>query len=100
MERPRSVGMAWYRAEDYARLREVVEDAARLPASFEAWRASAEQVEREVARSGVAVVRVTVEPEAFLAWCRHHDQAPNGAARSRYANEAAQRKGEATPDAG
>ncbi|MEH3148001.1 MAG: hypothetical protein PGN34_22285 [Methylobacterium frigidaeris] len=95
MERPRSVGIAWYRAGDYARLREAMEDSDRLPASFEAWRASAEQVEREVSRSGVAVIRVTIEPDAFLDWCRNSGATPNGSARARYANEIAARSDDA-----
>ena len=87
-ERPRRVGMAWYRAEDYPRLRALVQDADRLPLSYDGWVVSAEQLEREVTRSGVAVVRVELRPDAFVAWCAQRDLAPDGAARARFANEA------------
>ncbi|WP_018262243.1 hypothetical protein [Methylobacterium sp. WSM2598] len=90
MERPRRIGMPWYRAEDYARLRALMQDADRLPTSHEAWRVSAEQVEGEVTRSGVAVVRVVVEPDEFAAWCNERGLRADGAARARFANEKAE----------
>jgi hypothetical protein len=95
MERPRRVGMAWYRPEDYDRLRATLADGAKLPASYDAWRISAEQVEATVSQSGVAVLRVQVEPEAFATWCEQHGLATDGAARARYANEAAEQLGDA-----
>jgi hypothetical protein len=85
VERPRSVAMAWFRADDYPQVRSGMDDAARLPASYQAWLLSAEQVESEIVRSGVAVERVYLEPDAFLAWCAETGAAPNGAARARYA---------------
>ena len=88
MERPRRVGMAWYEADDYSRLRAMMQDADRLPARHEGWLISAEQLEREVARSGVAVVRVRLTPDAFLAWCEARELPADGAARARYASEA------------
>lgn len=66
----------------------MMQDADRLPASYEGWVISAEQLQREVARSGVEVVRVRLTPDAFLAWCAARDLLANGAARARYANEA------------
>lgn len=95
MTRPRRVALPWYRAADYARLCSLMADGDRLPARYDAWRLSAEQVEREVARSGVAVVRIEIEPEAFAAWCAHHGLARDGAARARFANEAMQQAPEA-----
>ncbi|TGD96053.1 hypothetical protein [Methylobacterium nonmethylotrophicum] len=85
MERPRSLGLAWYEPGDYPRILEVMEDSG-LPASYAAWLMSATQVEREVSRSGVAVVRVRLEPETFLAWCREKGFAPNAKARAEFAS--------------
>lgn len=99
MERPRIVGMAWYEAEDYGRLRAVMQDADRLPASYEGWVISAEQLEREVTRSGVSVIRVRLTPDAFLAWCAARDLSPNGAARARFATEAVAQADEGQPAA-
>lgn len=85
MERPRSVGIAWYEPGDYARIREMAESG--LPESYAAWQMSATQVEREVSRSGVAVARIRIEPEAFLAWCRAKDTAPDAKARAAFVRE-------------
>ncbi|KMO29422.1 hypothetical protein VQ02_29690 [Methylobacterium variabile] len=88
MDRPRSVGIAWYEASDYPRIREVMEEAGGLPESYAAWLMSATQVEREVSRSGVAVVRVRLEPDAFLAWCRARGVVPNAKARTDFVLDA------------
>ena len=87
MSRPRRVGLPWYGPEHYDALRHGFVDGAKLPASYEAWRISAEQVEREVQRSGVEVVRVPIEPGAFTDWCVRTGSASDGAARARYAAE-------------
>jgi hypothetical protein len=87
MERPRVVGMAWYHSDDYTRILLLMEDAHRLPADHKSWLASAEQVEAEVVRSGVSVARVYFDPDAFVAWCDREGLKPNGAARTRYAQE-------------
>ena len=79
--------MAWYRSGDYPRILLLMEDAQKLPADHRSWRASAEQVEAEVVRSGVSVARVYLDPDAFVAWCDREGLKPNGAARARYAQE-------------
>ncbi|ACA18335.1 hypothetical protein M446_3969 [Methylobacterium sp. 4-46] len=47
----------------------MMQDADRLPTSYEVWRISAEQVEGQVTRSGVVVVPILVEPDEFVARC-------------------------------
>jgi hypothetical protein len=89
LERTRRVGMAWYSREDYPALRAVMADGEKLPEAYDLWRLSAEQVEGEVVRSGVEVVRVPLGAEPFRNWCARHDLPLSGAARSRYANEMA-----------
>lgn len=88
MARPNRVPLPWYSAEHYDTLRRSLSDGAKLPARYETWRVSTEQIEREVQRSGVEVVRVPIEPEAFKAWCERTGSTNDGAARSRYAAEA------------
>ena len=88
MNRPRSVGLPWYAIEDYAALRRELADGPMLPPSYETWRVATEQLEREVIRSGVAVVRVPIEPATFAAWCARNSRPSNGPARAQYAAEA------------
>lgn len=86
-ERPRKVGVAWYRPDEYDRLRALMSDAGKLPADYASWLRSAEQVAGEVARSGIEVVRVVVETDAFRLWCEAKGIQPDGAARARYAQD-------------
>ena len=92
MDRPRRVGLPWYEPQHYALLRQILSDGAKLPVHYEAWRVSTEQVEQVVQSSGVDVIRVPIEPDAFTAWCERRDSAMDSAARTRYAEEVLVRK--------
>ena len=87
MSRPRRVGLPWYEPGTYAALRASLVDGAKLPAHYDTWRIATEQMEREVQRSGVEVVRVPIEPDAFAAWCARSGLPSDGATRARYAAE-------------
>ncbi|MCJ2012761.1 hypothetical protein [Methylobacterium sp. J-076] len=87
MIRPRRVGLPWYAPEDYDALRQSLADGSKLPVAYETWRNATDQMEREVQRSGVEVVRVPIVPNAFALWCEQNGRASDGAARSRYAAE-------------
>ena len=88
MSRPRRVGLPWYAPEHYEALRAGLADGARLPPAYETWRIATEQMEGVVRGSGVEVVRVPIEPEAFAAWCARDGSPSDGSARARYAAEA------------
>jgi len=87
MSRPRRVGLPWYTLENYPALRTSLDDGAKLPPLYDTWRIATEQMEQEVQRSGVEVVRVPIEPNTFAAWCARNGGQSGGAARSRYAAE-------------
>ena len=87
VSRTRRVGLPWYSPEHYDALRHGLTDGAKLPVEYAAWRISTEQVEREVQRSGVEVVRVPIELDVFAAWCERAGSASDGAARARYVAE-------------
>lgn len=65
----RSVAVPWYRREDYERIRGLMHDPESLAETYDGWLMAAESNEAEARRVGIAVVRVTVEPEAFTQWC-------------------------------
>ena len=88
MSRPRRVGLPWYEPEDYEALRACLADGAKLPQAYETWRIATTQMEQEVRRSGVDVVRVPIEPAEFAAWCERNGRQADAAARSQYAAEA------------
>ena len=87
MSRPRRVGLPWYALEDYPALRTSLDDGAKLPPLYDTWRIATEQMECEVQRSGIEVVRVLIKPNAFAAWCARNGGQSGGAARARYAAE-------------
>jgi hypothetical protein len=88
MDRPRRVGLPWYEPDSYEALRAHLADGGKLPPLYETWRVATEQMEREVQRSGVSVVRVPIKPDVFAAWCAQAGLSPDAAARARYAAEA------------
>ena len=81
------VGVPWYRKGDYARLRALFADGARLHETYGGWLAAARTAETHLVAQGHRVVRVEIEPDEFVVWCSGHDIAPDAEARMRYANE-------------
>lgn len=96
MDRPRSVSLPWYERDAYPAMRAMAADGHKMPASYDQWRFSAEQVEAEIVRSGVAVERVPIAPALFAEWCAERGVKADSAARSRFATEQWER-GRANP---
>ena len=90
----RSVGVPWYRREDYGKIRSVMEDADSLASSYDQWLLAAESSEAEARRVGIEVVRVTIEPEAFTQWCLERGAARTRAARVAFVEDAMRRRQE------
>lgn len=65
-----TIGMAWYRAEDYDAIRRVMADGYNFPMDFAQWLKKAEARERRFRRDGYAVARVFIDPDLFREWCR------------------------------
>ena len=63
-----AIGMVWYLRKDYRQIVEIMEDGEQFPPSFDAWLGIAETLETKFSDCGVSVIRVTIEPETFLAW--------------------------------
>ncbi|MGZ3309798.1 MAG: hypothetical protein ACXU8R_14870 [Xanthobacteraceae bacterium] len=84
----RTLGIPWYRREDYPRILEIMEDARILPLTFDEWQRKAEGVEHI---SGAPAVRVMIDPDEFLAWCAREGRPVDGKARATFAAEGAAR---------
>lgn len=64
------VTLIWYNGrEDFDRMVEVLGSNGNLPRSYEAWLRAAEKGEQKIRNSGMRIVRVVVNPNAFAAWC-------------------------------
>ena len=60
----------WYRPEDYARVREIMDDGDRMPRTFDEWERIAKDQLATAAAKGIEIKPVILEPEKFLAYCK------------------------------
>jgi hypothetical protein len=79
------VGVAWYRAEQWERLREVADDPERLEMPYEEWQQGAEEALQRLTKEGLDPIPVPVDVEALIQWCREHNRPIDGNTRAEYA---------------
>jgi len=63
-------GIAWYRRDQWARLRELAADAEKLEESYQGWLAGAQKTLIGLTLAGVNVRRVDVDLDELVRWCR------------------------------
>lgn len=78
-----TTGVAWYRKEDYPRIREIIRDRD-LPPTHAEWLTQAESEERELQSEGKVVARIVADPEEFFSWCMDKRLTPEWTARSEF----------------
>jgi len=89
-------GVAWYRPEQWARLREIYEDVENLDDTYEEWRQKAEQVLRDSIPADVTMEKVDIDVEEVLAWCNVLGLPMNAQSRARYVSDRLRQKYEAS----
>jgi pantothenate kinase-related protein Tda10 len=89
-------GVAWYRPEQWARLREISDDVEDLDDTYEEWRQKAEQVLRNGIAADMTMEKVDIDVEEVLAWCNVLGLPMNSRSRSRYVSDRLRRKYEAS----
>ena len=87
-----AIGIVWYLRKDYRRIVEIMEDGEQFPPSFDAWLGLAEMLETKFSDCGLSVIRVTIEPETFLAWRAARGLPADAALRDLFASEYAFRQ--------
>ena len=80
-------GVAWYRPEQWERLREVSEDVDNLEETYDAWLKTAEQMIRDGIPNNVIVEKIDIDVEEVLAWCNVMGLPMNTASRARFVSE-------------
>jgi hypothetical protein len=80
-----AVGVAWYRPEQWERLREISVDKDILEETHAEWVQNAEKAVQDLRQQGMKPVKVDVDVEELLRWCENQHIAVNGEARSQYA---------------
>ena len=81
------IGFAWYRPDQWQRVREISADEDDLHDSYIEWLQAAEESLQELRSSGLRVEKVDVDSEALILWCNEQGLEINGEARSRYVAE-------------
>ena len=82
---PLVVGAAWYRENQWERLKEVSADRDRLEETWAEWLCVAEKGIRDCRARGLDVKKVDVDIEELVRWCQTKGQPVNGESRSAFA---------------
>jgi hypothetical protein len=69
--------LPWFSPQAYSRLRAALKDPVDFPSDYEHWRKLSEAAERQWIDRGATVLRGSVNPEAFMAWCKKRFVKPN-----------------------
>ena len=88
MDVVKAMGIAWYRPEQYERIRSIMIDGANLSASYEKWLQGAEQGIKTMTEQGWIVERIYIEPDAFIEWCKSRSLNVDSHARQTFVIEA------------
>jgi len=67
----------WYRRQDYALVREIMEDAETFPRAFDEWEKNAENERAAAKRDGVNIIPVFLDPDEFFTFCKEKKIPPN-----------------------
>ena len=84
-----AVAFLWISREDYARFLQICFDRSELPATHEKWLYTTTKNIKRFERSGTEVMRVPLDLDIFIAWCRAKGLNIDSHARTEYANEIA-----------
>lgn len=83
--------MAWYREDQYQRIRREMSDGHVLHDTYGEWLKASLQYEAGFKSAGKRAVRVDFDIDAFLAWCSALNLRPDNQARMRWGSEAVHR---------
>jgi len=81
------IGVSWYTAEDWERVKARATDPDRFEATFQEWTAMAEVGLGDLKRAGVNPVKVMIDADEFSAWCSLHRKQNNAASRAEFVTE-------------
>lgn len=81
---PQHVGLAWYKPEQWQRLREVASDVKDIEERYEDWQLIAEEKLAELRMLGIQVQKVEVDINELVAWCAIHGLLVNAESRAKF----------------
>jgi len=83
---------AWYRREEWERLRAVAADPEDLEDTYDKWLRNAQRLMVQMGGKGIRLVKVDVGADELCAWCRQQSVPVDSAARAGFASEKALRQ--------
>ena len=86
------IGVAWYRREDYERLKAMFKDGEKLPDTYEDWLSKAQITILTLAKDRLRVEKSYIDPETFPQWCVEKGLQMDADARTHFAAEFARAK--------
>ena len=78
-------GVAWYRREQWPRLRDVSADADALEETYDEWEAMALDALQQLRARGIEPARIDIDVEELLRWCQAGGRPVDAKARSAFA---------------
>jgi hypothetical protein len=82
-----ALGIAWYRREQWDRLRDVSVDSEFLEKTWDEWVANARERFIEMSIAGFRAERIDVDVERLIQWCRSNRRLLDGEARAEYVTQ-------------
>ncbi len=80
------VGMAWYKPENFDRLRSMFEDGNKLHRTYKEWFSAAESGRKKLEAQGHRVVCIDIDPNQFPEWCKANGMKLNAEARNKFSS--------------
>jgi hypothetical protein len=81
-----AIGMAWFKRENFDRLRRLFKDGHKLHRTYDEWLAAAEAGRKRYEVQGFRVVCVDIDPDHFPEWCREKGHEVDANGRTAYAS--------------
>jgi hypothetical protein len=81
------VGIAWYRSDQWQRLRELSVDTETLEQTHQEWLTMATKTLDDLQKAGLRVQKVDVDVEELVRWCQERELPVDAKARARFVTE-------------
>jgi hypothetical protein len=88
------IGMAWYRSEQWNRLRQISEDVDILETNYEEWESLASRKIAELEAAGIKIEKVEVDVNELMSYCEEYGLAVNAESRSRFVTDKLRKRDE------
>ena len=85
-------GIGWYTKESYQKLLDYADDREKLDDTYEDWLANYSRVVKNLRKSGIKAVPVTIEIDELMNWCSANNLPNTGESRSKFVSVTVMKK--------